>query len=322
MTSLLLDTENLAVEDRREAVRETFAVRPVPMHASFHCLDESVQARIEGWTIGPLGVLRVFARDLRLERTKRHAASGTCGLVVGGLFAQGEGDWQIGERSGLRDQVNLIDLAEPTALTWVGEGVAHMFEIPEERLGLAPSVVRRSAARLTSSALYPVVSGHLRQFISGVDGVAGEPNGPALGTATVQMLRALIASAADDGSAGESTAEVLWPLILAYVDTHLAEPDLSPTGIARANNVSVRYLYKLSAQHNMRIAEWIVDRRLHGARQELQAQSVRTVAEIARRWGFTDPAHFSGRFRDAFGMSPRECRNEARARLLEASSAQ
>jgi AraC-like DNA-binding protein len=131
--------------------------------------------------------------------------------------------------------------------------------------------------------------------------------------ASVQLVRALIASATgDDRTAGEARSGAVWPLIVAYVDAHLTEPDLSPARIARANNVSLRYLYKLCAQHDVRLSEWIIDRRLRGAHDELTGPGRRMVAEVARRWGFVDPAHFSQRFRHAFGMSPRECRTLAR----------
>jgi AraC-like DNA-binding protein len=33
-----------------------------------------------------------------------------------------------------------------------------------------------------------------------------------------------------------------------------------------------------------------------------------TIAAVARRWGFADATHFARRFRDAYGLSPREWR--------------
>jgi AraC-like DNA-binding protein len=117
----------------------------------------------------------------------------------------------------------------------------------------------------------------------------------------------------------EASGEALWSLVLAYVDAHLTEHDLSPARIAAAINISPRYLYKLCARHDLRPREWIIERRLRGARRELEGPGSRTVATIARRWGFVDPAHFSGRFRHAYAMSPRECRNLARERGLSAS---
>ena len=80
------------------------------------------------------------------------------------------------------------------------------------------------------------------------------------------MVRALIVSAVeDDCGARSAMTEALWPLIVAYVDAHLTEPDLSPARIARANNISLRYLYKLCARRGVRLGEWIMDRRLRGA---------------------------------------------------------
>ncbi|HEX6452329.1 MAG TPA: AraC family transcriptional regulator [Trebonia sp.] len=48
------------------------------------------------------------------------------------------------------------------------------------------------------------------------------------------------------------------------------------------------------------------------------------MAAIARRWGFADSTHFSRRFRQAYGMSPREwrhaCRSPATATASSGSS--
>jgi AraC-like DNA-binding protein len=39
----------------------------------------------------------------------------------------------------------------------------------------------------------------------------------------------------------------------------------------------------------------------------------RTIAAIARSWGFTSPSHFATRFRAAYGISPRDYQHHADA---------
>ncbi|WP_461122268.1 helix-turn-helix transcriptional regulator [Saccharothrix stipae] len=67
------------------------------------------------------------------------------------------------------------------------------------------------------------------------------------------------------------------------------------------------------------LEQWIIAERLQGARQDLirPDNHSRTVAMIARQWGFTDPTHFTRRFRAAYGMTPSEWR-----RIGGATSAQ
>jgi AraC-like DNA-binding protein len=181
--------------------------------------------------------------------------------------------------------------------------------------------VRREPARVLAGEAPRSVHGEI--IWSWQDSVASDPAGSGVAVATTELIRALVASAIDDDPGPqEACGEALWSLVLAYVDAHLTEHDLSAARIAAAVNISPRYLYKLCARHDLRLREWIIERRLQGARAELEGPGSRTVATIARRWGFVDPAHFSGRFRHAYAMSPRECRNLARERGLSASISQ
>jgi AraC-like DNA-binding protein len=136
-----------------------------------------------------------------------------------------------------------------------------------------------------------------------------------VGAATTHLVRALIASAADDDRHTRSAlADALLPRILAYVRQHLTDRDLTPASIARAHNISVRYLYKLCDSADVRLVEWIFEERLEGARRNLCAPDhpSQAIALIAHRWGFKDPSHFSSRFRRAYGVSPRELRGHSR----------
>ncbi|HEY0232202.1 MAG TPA: helix-turn-helix domain-containing protein, partial [Dokdonella sp.] len=45
-----------------------------------------------------------------------------------------------------------------------------------------------------------------------------------------------------------------------------------------------------------------------------------SIFEIAWRWGFSDPAHFSRAFKTLFGCSPRACR-EAQQRSVAGQAA-
>ncbi|MBJ8341961.1 helix-turn-helix domain-containing protein [Antrihabitans sp. YC3-6] len=93
----------------------------------------------------------------------------------------------------------------------------------------------------------------------------------------------------------------------------MTDTELSAETIAAAHNISVRYLYKITANAEFTLAQWITNQRLLAARAELAnpTSAYRSVAMIARTWGFTNPAHFSRRFRDAFGSTPREWRTLA-----------
>jgi AraC-like DNA-binding protein len=93
----------------------------------------------------------------------------------------------------------------------------------------------------------------------------------------------------------------------------LWDPGLSPERVAKAQNVSLRYLYLLFQQQDEPIARWIQNTRLDRCKADLESlgQRTRTVSDIAFAWGFNDSAHFSRAFRRRFRVSPRQCRRAA-----------
>ncbi|MFJ7904275.1 helix-turn-helix domain-containing protein [Streptomyces sp. NPDC096198] len=93
-----------------------------------------------------------------------------------------------------------------------------------------------------------------------------------------------------------------------HIVQNLSDPDLSPTAIAAAHFISVRYLHKLFQLEGTTVGEWIRAERLERCRRDLLRSPALGlgVATIARRWGFVSPSHFSRVFRAAYGMSPRD----------------
>ena len=93
-------------------------------------------------------------------------------------------------------------------------------------------------------------------------------------------------------------------------DEHLGDPALDPESIAAAHFISRRHLDRLFADGARTVAETIRDRRLERCRRDLEdpRRAGDSVLDIANRWGFVSPAHFSRAFRAAYGMTPRELR--------------
>jgi AraC-like DNA-binding protein len=146
------------------------------------------------------------------------------------------------------------------------------------------------------------------------EALSSDPAAAGLAAVSVELARALLASAAGDTRhRRDALAATLLTQIRAYVRKHLTEPDLTPGKIAAAHHVSVRHLYKVCANANFSLHEWITALRLEGARAELAGRESRhrSIAMIAQRWGFSNPTHFSRRFRDAYGITPRDWRRMA-----------
>ena len=102
------------------------------------------------------------------------------------------------------------------------------------------------------------------------------------------------------------------PRIRAFIDAHLADPDLGPVQIASGCGLSLRRLHRSFVDSQWSVCGWIRHRRLAKCREDLLDPSQRhlSITQIAFRWGFNDAAHFSRSFRDAYQQSAREARRQ------------
>ncbi|GAA4195327.1 helix-turn-helix domain-containing protein [Streptosporangium oxazolinicum] len=114
--------------------------------------------------------------------------------------------------------------------------------------------------------------------------------------------------------------QVLRDRVLGYIEARLSDRDLVPAGIAAAHHISVRRLHKLFEDQPLTVAALIRRRRLERCRADL-ARSDRTVAAVAARWGFADPAHFSRLFKATYGYNAAALMSSNRARTVKALAA-
>lgn len=99
-----------------------------------------------------------------------------------------------------------------------------------------------------------------------------------------------------------------------HVEARLGDPGLGTERIARDLGMSERHLQKLFAAHGETLSGLIRQRRMAEAQRLLADPAGRSasIATIAYRLGFSDPAYFSRVFRDTTGQSPRQFRAEGR----------
>ncbi|WP_413798256.1 helix-turn-helix transcriptional regulator [Streptomyces iranensis] len=90
-------------------------------------------------------------------------------------------------------------------------------------------------------------------------------------------------------------------------DSHLTDPELSPTMLARELNVSLRTLQRAFTVAEESLIAYIRHRRLEEARRALIASAGRlSVSELAAHWQFADSSHFIRSFKKAYGQTPAE----------------
>ncbi|GAA0275175.1 helix-turn-helix domain-containing protein [Cryptosporangium japonicum] len=124
----------------------------------------------------------------------------------------------------------------------------------------------------------------------------------------------LLAVAFDEhlGDVRPAPDEVLRDRIRGYIEAHLPERDLGPGRIAAAHHISVRRLHKLFQDEPQPVGALVRRRRLERSRAELMRGGC-TVAAVAARWGFADPAHFSRLFKATYGYNAAALTSSRRA---------
>ncbi|WP_055586130.1 AraC-like ligand-binding domain-containing protein [Streptacidiphilus griseoplanus] len=138
-----------------------------------------------------------------------------------------------------------------------------------------------------------------------------------LGGAALELAAAFLADLGEavDALSPETRQSVLVTRIRAFIDQHLADPDLGPPAIAAAHHISVRYLHLLFQRQGTTVSSLIQQSRLERCRRDLAdpASSSCPIYAIANRWGFAHPEHFTRLFRSAYGISPRDYRRTQQA---------
>ncbi|MEV8062330.1 AraC family transcriptional regulator [Streptomyces antimycoticus] len=188
-------------------------------------------------------------------------------------------------------------------------------EVPKALVPLPRDKGDRAIVRRLSG--HEGVGALLAQFLTRVadDPSAFQPtDGPRLGTVAADLLSALLAHVLDaDGSLPpESRERTLILQIRSYVQRNLHDAELTPSVIAAAHHISLSYLHRLFEQEEETVAAWIRRLRLEHARSDLADPALRTtpIRVIAARWGFLCAAAFTRTFRTAYGMPPKEYRDE------------
>ncbi|WP_168199883.1 AraC family transcriptional regulator [Citricoccus sp. SGAir0253] len=95
------------------------------------------------------------------------------------------------------------------------------------------------------------------------------------------------------------------------IEHRFAEASLDREQVAAAAGVSERQLARLFAARGQSFAEHLLARRLQAAEAWLASDPDASIAEIARRCGFTSPSHFTRRFKERTGVTPSELQRAA-----------
>ncbi|WP_225727286.1 MULTISPECIES: helix-turn-helix domain-containing protein [unclassified Nocardia] len=317
----------LSTEDVEPAIRLDYWRRVMRDHLVEVDLRGPRGAEVCGrMVVGDLGAVRVVhmlnppGESARTERLIRRADSDHLVVYVhqNGYCTIQQDDREVRLRPG---DVVLVDLSRPYYLRRQDPTRFTLVRIPRSMLPLTPAAVARSTAVALpgTSGAGAIVGCLVGQLARSMDdpALAGDVR---LSAAVVDVMAAALAERADisDAVAEPARRTALLLRIQAFIEQHLADPELSLAEIAAAHHISVRYLQKLFTEHDATVSGWIRARRLDRCRRDLLDPALygESVAGIGSRWGFSQPAHFNRIFATHFGAPPGEYRRNTVLRNL------
>lgn len=107
----------------------------------------------------------------------------------------------------------------------------------------------------------------------------------------------------------QSLVAVMYDRLMSHTRENFRDPGLNPTKVAAAHRISTRYLHRVFHQYGTTFGDVLMEMRLvEACRMLQQARAMKhpvNMGEIGYRCGFVSQAHFSSRFRQQFGVSPR-----------------
>ncbi|MFF4838192.1 helix-turn-helix domain-containing protein [Streptomyces sp. NPDC001315] len=309
--SAVLSTAALSATDRLERWHEAVSQAFIPLDVNILEEDPS-PGRIVTHQLGATQVSDVQAGSQEVTRSKRLIARDGKEFLVLTFQCRGSA---VKEQDGRECPIqpgdfSISDSSRVFRKKVEGEVCFTSFQFPRKELRVRDEDLRALTAtsfsgRDGSAALVATYFSHMAREAAGFDDFVGRQF-----VATGLDLLALFINEQCGRFTPQApeTAAAMMVRVKDHILQNLSDPDLSPTAIAAAHFISVRYLHKLFQLEGTTVGEWIRMQRLERCRRDLlRSPALRIgVATVARRWGFVSPSHFSRVFRAAYGIAPRD----------------
>ncbi|GIF13891.1 hypothetical protein Ate01nite_39230 [Actinoplanes teichomyceticus] len=274
--------------------------------------ESPVRAHLEFWPLGTaVHTFSYHGTGMRMTQTARHVRLGTPEQLSFAVQhtapgrTRGFGD----ERVLGHGDLMMTDLTGEYEYHRARDGGTRSVGFDISSLGVTVDQIRRAGRDFLSNPLLGLARQHFTYVLHHAEQLSMSPAAAAIGAASADLARSFILAAQGDTGRREALHDTLLARLTAYVRAHLTDADLSPARIAAHHHISVRHLHTLwSSSTGSTLEQWIMMERLAGARDQLATG--RSITALAHDWGFTDASHFTRRFRQAFGVAPRDWRKE------------
>ncbi|WP_028925050.1 helix-turn-helix domain-containing protein [Pseudonocardia acaciae] len=299
-----IDTRHTRADERAGSWNRAIARASVPINV--YSRGESV-GRLCADLVGNLRVLTIRADSATVERTPQLVRSGGDDGFYKLIFHLG-GTCRVsqdGRTAELQQRALVIsDTTRPYSLDFLGPYSHQVLMIPRDALDISGDAV----ASVTATAT-PIERGAARVLARIMRGLnsdvhtLSERNRLALSETLIELGGAVLRDAL--GSSLSETESGRFAEVLAFIEAHLTEANLTPQVVASAHFMSLRSLQLLFHSRNESPSSWIRKRRLENARRDLIRSGLdEPISAIAARWGFPEVGTFTRAFKRAFGPPP------------------
>jgi AraC-like protein len=204
------DTSRVPARERVDAIAGLVGELDIRCTLHHERNDTSVHARLEAAALGAVSAFTYSGSGLRMVQSRRKARSAPEVVAVAVQGRRPGGLAQHGDQRLLRPgELFLIDHTSTYDYRWHGDGGAASIDVPLDVLGLPVELVRRAGRQPAASPLRDLVKNHVRRVNADLTRLAADPGAAALGRATLDLVRALVLTAASTGPADDDTAAVL-----------------------------------------------------------------------------------------------------------------
>ncbi|MGP6173355.1 helix-turn-helix domain-containing protein [Corynebacterium sp. A21] len=187
-------------------------------------------------------------------------------------------------------------------------------KIPLSRFRSSPAELHDFSATsfAADGGLAPAVWSFLKHLEAG-NRELGAATRSSLSHHVVSMVEQMIQERGAPQPPVESSADTLREQCLAYIESQLSDPELTPGRVAAAAFISTRYLHQLFSATDTTVARHIRQRRLERVREDLASPLLveESIEQLIRRWGVENISYFGQVFRQVEGCTPAEYRRRA-----------
>lgn len=97
-----------------------------------------------------------------------------------------------------------------------------------------------------------------------------------------------------------------------FVESHLSNSTLDTAMVVNGTGFSARYINELLRDNDISLMRYILQKRLEKCSKDLLSVLHRNqnISEVAMNWGFNDLSHFSRTFKQKYGCTPNQYRDD------------